>query len=75
MRTMSPRETHANNLACISELSDSPYYRRMSFVEADSWLFAYEDMVSKGYPRQMAAQRAWDCHFASRNAFAKGWRF
>lgn len=66
-----PRETHANNLALIAEISASPYYRRMSFQEADAWLTAFEAYQDKGYPKDFATQYAWDHYFAPRIAKRK----
>lgn len=62
---MTPRQTYWNNLHCIADI-DGELFRRMSFQEADQWLFAYEDMRSEGYDKESAAQRAWDCYFNAR---------
>lgn len=63
---MTPREVHAENLSFIAETSKSEYYRRMTFKEAAEWIYAFECERDEGYPRDMAAQRAWDCYFAAR---------
>jgi hypothetical protein len=40
--------------------------RRMTFVEAHNWVFAYMSEVQIGWEPKDAAQRAYDCHFAAR---------
>lgn len=65
MNSMTPRETYWNDLLTIADITGS-LYRRMSFQEADEWLTTYDCERHEGYPSDMAALRAFDCHFAGR---------
>lgn len=62
---MTPRQSYWNDLLCIADINGE-LYRRMSFSEAQDWLYAYENMVDEGYDKESAAERAWDCFFAPR---------
>jgi hypothetical protein len=66
--TLTRREEHAQNLSIIRDICGETYFRRMTYAEADSWLSAYEHMHDEGYPKQVAAERAWDFYCAGRRA-------
>jgi hypothetical protein len=68
---ISPRITYWDNLRTIKNATGQ-LDRRMSFKEAAEWIFAYDSEYERGYDMQTAAQRAYDCMFASRN---KGWLY
>lgn len=70
MRTIpSTRQHYYQNLSTIAKVTGDPYFRRMSYVEADSWLAAFNHEAAQGYPHEMACSRAWDFYFAGRQVF------
>ena len=66
--TTSPRQQHAKVLQTIAKVTQEAYYRRLTFKEADNWLYGYQHEVATGYPEALAAQRSWDCIYSARRA-------
>jgi hypothetical protein len=65
---LTPRKRYWVHLHKIAEITGQ-LNRRMSFVEASTWLVMYDEEITTGYPSDMAAQRSYDCHFAARRGF------
>lgn len=67
MQTLSPRKEHCERLDVIRDIAGG-YNRRFSFKESMTFLQAYEYYLQEGYPRDIAAQYAYDMYFSGRRA-------
>lgn len=68
---MTPRQQYWNNLRTI-KYATGDLNRRMSFQEAQDWMYAFNSESGRGFASNDAAQRAYDCMFAHRRGPA--WR-